>query len=122
MSRRSHWKSARDAMMAPLARTKGVKSRETVPEICCGKCQMWSENAYASDGRGTCGVLKMGSDVNSDPPAYVLEGDAGLITFFNMDSAGCGYFERMEIIDTDGTECSDPHFRRAMRQMEKSNK
>ncbi|MDQ7784000.1 MAG: hypothetical protein RDU20_14045 [Desulfomonilaceae bacterium] len=121
MSRRDKWKSARDAMMAPLGKTKGVKTRESVPEVCCGKCEMWFENAYSSEGRGTCRVLKMGSEIHSDKPTYVLEGDAGLISYFNMDASHCSYFSKMELIDTDGTECSDPLFRRALRQMKKFN-
>ena len=121
MSRRNKWKNARDAMMSPFAHTKGVQNRESVPDQCCGKCQRWSENTYASDGRGTCGVLKMGSDLKSDPPAFVLDGDTGLITFFNMDTTACTHFQKMEVIDTDGNECADPLYRRAMRQMEKEN-
>lgn len=119
MSRRDKWKTARDAMMGPLAKAKGVKDRESVPETCCGKCQMWSENAYSSDGRGSCGVLKMGSDLSSSQPTYVLEGEAGLISHFNTDASRCSYFTKMELIDTDGTECADPQFRRALRQMKK---
>jgi len=116
MSRREKWNQAREAL---LSKSKGVEGREVVPDICCGKCQNWSENAYASDGRGTCKILKIGSNLGVVPPVYVLDGDAGLITFFNMDTASCGYFAKMELIDTDGTECADPQYRRVMRQMDK---
>lgn len=119
MSRRDKWKNVRDAMLGPLAKSKGDRNRESIPEICCGKCQKWSENAYSSEGRGSCSVLKMGSDLTSPQPTYVLEGEAGLISYFNMDASRCNYFTKMEIIDTDGTECSDPQFRRALRQMKK---
>jgi len=39
-----------------------------------------------------------------------------------MDASRCEYYEMMELIDTDGTECADPQFRRAQRQMEKALK
>jgi len=120
MSRREKWNQAREALMG--RKSTGVDEREAVPEICCGKCQNWSENAYGSDGRGTCKILKIGSNLEATPPVYVLEGDAGLITFFNMDTSKCSHFVKMELIDTDGTECADPQYRRAMRQMEKQQK
>jgi hypothetical protein len=109
----------RQGMTKQLSTAKGVEGREKVPEKACGKCSNFSENAYASDGRGFCGVVKVGSDILADPPVFVLEGNAGMMCMFNMDAARCVHYKEMEFIDTDGTECADPQFRRAQRQMEK---
>ncbi|MEW6439298.1 MAG: hypothetical protein AB1640_00035 [bacterium] len=122
MGRRDQWKQACDSMLGEFTKPKTFEEREKVPEKACGLCKNFSENAYVSDGRGTCGVLKTGSDVALDPPVYVTEGEAGLITFFNKDGARCAHFARMEMIDKDGAECADPAFRRAHRQMEKMGK
>ena len=113
------WEKMRQQMVSTLSKPKGVEQRETVPEKACGKCKHFSENAWASDGRGFCGVLKVGSDLNADPPVFVTEGDAGMMTMFNMDASKCKYYEELELIDTDGAECADPQYRRAQRQMEK---
>ena len=121
-SRREEWEQMRKSMTSQFSTAKGVEGRETVPDNACGKCKNFSENAYASDGRGSCGVLKMGSNFLADPPIFVLDGEAGLMCMFNMDASQCKYYERMEFIDTDGTECADPRFRRAQRQMEKTLK
>lgn len=113
------WEKMRKDMVSHLSKPKGVEGREHVPEVACGKCKNFSENAWASDGRGFCGVLKVGSDLTAEPPVFVTEGDAGLMTMFNMDAAKCTYFEKMKLIDTEGSECVDPQYRRAQRQMEK---
>lgn len=104
-------------MMGYLSKPKGVDQRETVPEICCGKCKNFSERAYVSDGSGFCGVLREGSDIEKGK--YISEGKAALMVFFNMEASKCKYFERLELIDTDVTECADPFFQRAARQMAK---
>jgi len=106
-------------MFGETGKKKSFEEREKVPDIACGLCKNFSENAYASDGRGVCKMLKTGSDISVDPPRYVMEGDAGQITFFNTEASKCGHFSRMELIDRDGTECADPAFRRVQRQMEK---
>ena len=121
-SRRSEWEQIRDSMTGHFSTARGVEGRETVPDKACGKCKDFSENAYASDGRGFCRVLKTGSNLLADPPIFVLEGETGLMCMFNMDASKCKYYERMEFIDTDGTECADPQFRRAQRQMERTLK
>lgn len=54
-----------------------------------------------------------------NPPAYVLEGEAGFVSFFNTNASGCTHFKRLEFIDKDGNECADPACRRVQRQMEK---
>ena len=121
-SRGGEWAQMRDTMAKNRSTPKGVEGREHVPEVACGKCKKFSENAYGSDGSGYCIVLKMGSDIDKDPPLYIMEGEASLMTMFNMDTAKCKYFDKMEFIDTDATECADPHYRRTQRQMEKFQK
>jgi hypothetical protein len=116
------WKQSIDGVLTSGHKTTGVEDREKVPEINCAVCKNFSENAYASDGRGTCRILKIGSDIGIKKPVYVLKGDAPLSTKFNISSAYCGYFYRMEFIDTDGAECADPSYRRAQRQMDKGLK
>lgn len=119
MGRRDEWKQASNKMFGEITKKKSFEERERVPDVACGLCRNFSENAYASDGRGVCKILKIGSDISVDPPKYVLEGDTGMITFFNTDAAKCGHFSKMGMIDKDGTECADPAYRRAQRQMEK---
>lgn len=118
-SRREEWNQVRNSMASDFSTAKGVEGREIVPDKACGKCKNFSESAYASDGRGSCRVLKIGSNFLVGPPIFVLDGETGLMCMFNMDASRCEYYERMEFIDTDGTECADPQFRRAQRQMEK---
>jgi hypothetical protein len=122
MSRRDQWKQAIEGVLSSGHKASGVEDREKVPDISCGLCKNFSANAYAADGRGTCRIMKLGSDITAETPAYVLEGDAPYITKFNMDASRCGHFDKMELIDTDGAECADPSYRRAQRQMEKALK
>jgi hypothetical protein len=119
MSRRDQWKQAASKAAGELTKVKTFEERERVPEKACGLCKNFSENAYASDGRGICTILRGGSDIEVSPAVYVMEGDIGLITFFNADGAGCKYFAKNVMIDKDGSECADPVFRRMQRQMEK---
>ena len=118
MSRRSQWKQVEKAMHSSGKMGNTVAEKETMPEKACGSCQNFSENAKEADGRGTCGILKMGSDLNSTPPKLVMEGEVGLIRFLNMDGANCSHYARMKMIDKDGGETSDPAYRRSHRQME----
>ncbi len=122
MSRRDKWKKVADSMFGQAGTPKSVEERENIPEVACGVCRNFSENAYASDGRGSCRVLKFGSDIKADPPVFVTEGDTGMITFFNADAEKCTHFNKMAYVDTDGTECADPEYRRMQRQMEKLKK
>ena len=120
MSRRSEWRKVRRALAGRGDKMgKTVEERENMPRKACGFCKQFSENAKDSDGRGTCGILKMGSDLLSTPPELVTEGEIGLITFINTDSDKCKYFTKMAFIDKDLGETADPSFRRAHRQMEK---
>ena len=90
---------------------------ETVPERPCGLCKHFSESAWSSDGRGSCKVLKEGSDITRDPPVFNLEGKNGYMLRILTDAKRCTYYERNEFIDKDGYECSDPAYRRFIRQL-----
>lgn len=119
MSRRDQWKEVSKSIVGREEQKQTVEERERMPDIACGFCKNCSEKAYESDGQGYCNVLKIGSNIAKDPPVLVTEGEIGFITMFNMDASRCPYFVRMEFVDTDGAEVSDPAFRRAHRQMEK---
>jgi hypothetical protein len=120
MGRRDKWKKVRDSInMQDGQAGKTLEERESMPEKGCGYCKKFSESAYSQDGRGSCSILKMGSDLMADPPVLESEGEAGLITYFNMDGAKCPHFIKMEFIDKDIGEISDPIYRRTHRQMEK---
>ena len=45
-----------------------------------------------------------------------------MMRMFNLDASKCTYYELMELIDTDDSECADLLFRRSQRQMEKTLK
>lgn len=90
---------------------------EKVPEKPCGLCRHFMESAWSSDGRGSCKILKEGSDITTDPPVFVLEGKNGYILRILTDASRCTHYERNEFIDKDGYECSDPAFRRFIRQL-----
>ncbi len=122
MGRRDQWQQVQNGMFGETSKARTVEERETVPDTPCGLCTNFSENAYASDGRGFCKALKVGSDIKADPPVYVTQGDAGLTVLFNTDAARCSHFNKMKMVDTDGTEVADPNWRRAQRQMEKKVK
>ena len=120
MSRRSEWSKVRDSITQHSGEMgKTLEERERMPEKACGFCQNFFENAYESDGRGSCKILKMGSDIKADPPVLVTEGETGLITYINIDGENCPHFKRMELVDTDLGEISDPAYRRSHRIMEK---
>ncbi|MDT8274225.1 MAG: hypothetical protein RRA35_13625 [Desulfomonilia bacterium] len=90
---------------------------EKVPDQPCGLCKHYLESAYTSDGRGSCKILKEESDITRDPPVFILEGRNGYMLRILTDASRCTYYERNEFIDKDGYECSDPAFRRFMRQL-----
>lgn len=121
-SKRDDWEKMRQSMTGEFSKVKGVEGRELVPDKACGKCENFSENAYATDGRGFCAALKVGSDILADPPVFITEGEVGLMCMFNMDSVKCPNYKAAEFIDTRGTECNDPKFGRQQRQMEKALK
>ena len=121
MSRRNQWKQMKDNMFGQATQAKTVQQRESIPEKACSLCRFFSENAYASDGRGSCKKLKMGSNINANPPVILTDGDTGLVTFFNSDGNNCPHFTRLSMIDKDGTECADLEYRRAQRQFSQVN-
>jgi len=84
----------------------------------CGTCKKFSESSWSSDGRGSCDYLKFGTNIHSTPPTFVFEGDIGYLTKTLSSAANCNYYDKMEIIDKDGYECSDPRYRRSMRQFQ----
>jgi hypothetical protein len=120
MSRRDAWKEVRESIqMSSGQMGKNIDEREKMPEKACGVCQNFFENAYNSDGRGSCRILKMGSNFKSNPPVLVTSGEVGLIAYINTDGGNCPHFLKMEIIDHDLGEISDPRYRRVHRIMEK---
>jgi hypothetical protein len=120
MSRRDEWKKVSDSIrMGSGQMGKTIEEREKMPEKACGFCGNFSENAYNADGRGSCKILKMGSDMNANPPAFITEGETGLIMYINTNALNCPYFHKMELIDTDLGETTDPTYRRSHRIMEK---
>ena len=119
MSRRDEWSQVKESMFGQAEQSKSVEEREKIPDIACGVCKNFSENAYGSDGRGSCNILKIGSDISANQPVFVLEGENGFISFFNTNASKCTHFIRQDLIDKDGHECADPAYRRAQRQMEK---
>ena len=120
MSRRDEWKKVSESIRMESGQMgKTLEEREKMPEKACGFCKNFSENAYSADGRGSCKILKMGSDLNANPPLVITEGETGLITYINMNALKCPHFQKMEMIDTDLGEISDPAYRRSHRIMEK---
>ncbi|MFP4476803.1 MAG: hypothetical protein ACLFOY_14690 [Desulfatibacillaceae bacterium] len=115
MSRRDQ---LRAAMQSVYQRQTAPKEEQKKSEKMCGYCKHYREIAYTGEGKGFCEVLKMGSDIMSEPPVYVLEGDNGYYSMNLADASKCKYYERMEFVDKDGTECNDPRYRRSMRQMQ----
>jgi hypothetical protein len=94
------------------------KSEQKLPEKICGLCKNFREIAYTGEGKGFCKVLKAGSNICVDPAVFVLEGENGYLSMNLDDAKNCRYYEKMEFIDKDGTECNDPMYRRSMRQMQ----
>ncbi|MBN2178402.1 MAG: hypothetical protein JW743_03085 [Deltaproteobacteria bacterium] len=119
MARRSRDEYAKASGVFGLqpGKTSSVEDMEKVPERPCGLCKHFLESAWSSDGRGSCKVLKEGSDITCDPPVFVREGKNGYMMRILTDASRCTYYERNEFIDKDGYECSDPAFRRFIRQL-----
>jgi hypothetical protein len=91
---------------------------EDIPDKVCGICKHYRESAYFSDGRGSCNILREGSDILSTPPVFNLEeGKDGYMLRILTDASKCKYYEKSEFVDKDGLECSDPVYRRSMRQL-----
>lgn len=118
MSRRDEKRKAyADALMSKGEKKDDGAAAGKKPEKLCGTCLNYSESAWSSDGRGSCRKIKLGSDIHATPPAYVTDGKEGYFTRTLTDASQCAYYEKMKLIDKDGYECSDPAYRRSMRQL-----
>ncbi len=115
MSRRDELRKVQASM---LGAQRAPKATQTKAEKICGLCTNYSEGTFSGEGAGSCGILKMNSDISIDPPKYDLDSTDGYRTMNLMDAGLCQYYEKMNFVDKDGTECSDPRFRRTMRQMQ----
>lgn len=116
MSRRDEKRKAYASMLVPQTQKRDSAPKEKYDKV-CGTCKNFSESGYTRD-RGSCGFLRIGSDINSDPPVYKLEGKEGYLTMTLSDAVNCKYYEKMKMIDKDGYECSDPQYRRSIRQLQ----
>ncbi len=94
---------------------KGADEKDTIPEKACTKCKNFIESGASEKGEGYCGVLRAGSNILSDPPKIVLEGDVSFFTYFNMDASKCTKYDPMEFVDHDISECADPRYTRGQR-------
>ena len=107
--------------MAQSQLGKSVEERDKLPDKACGNCKHFLLNPYSSSGgSGNCETLRFGSDLTANPPVFKAEGENAFQTYLTMEASKCKYYEKMEFIDTDETECADPRFRRAHRQMKKA--
>ena len=110
----SEWKEAQDGL---IFKPKSMEEREHIPDKACGKCKNFGARQYSQDGTGWCKILKGGSNIESAPPVFVMEGDAAYMAQWNMDAGKCKYYDEMEFIDHIGEEISDPAWSRVYRQM-----
>jgi len=94
---------------------------QKVGQKICGTCKNYSESSWSGDGRGSCNVLKMGSNISNNPPVYKFDEKEGYMTKTLSDASACKYYDRMKMIDKDGYECSDPIYRRSMRQLQEKD-
>jgi len=101
MSRRDEKRKAYAQALVPQVH-KIEETHGKRPEKICGTCINYSESSWSSDGRGSCKTLKLG----------------GYLTRTLSDATACKYFKKMKLIDKDGYECSDPAYRRSMRQLQ----
>jgi len=116
MSRRDQKRQAYAEMLVPQARKQDTASKEHYDKV-CGTCTHYSESSYERN-RGSCRFLKIGSNIASNPPVFVLDGKDGYLTMTLSDASKCNYYEKMKMIDKDGYECSDPQYRRSIRQLQ----
>jgi len=116
MSRREQKRQAYTNILVPQKQKEGVLQKGAGRKV-CGTCSHFSESSWSSDGRGSCNFLKLGSNLICDPPVYAREGKDGFLTKTLSDASACKYYEKLKLIDKDGYECSDPAYRRSIRQM-----
>ena len=117
MSRREEKRKAYANILNPHKAKKDTSSPQQSANV-CGTCEHYSESSYSSDGRGSCTYLKLGSDISVTPPVYVIEGKEGYLTRTLSSADNCDHYQKMKMIDKDGYECSDPKYRRSIRQFQ----
>lgn len=117
MSRRDSKRNAYGSMLVPQAQKQSRESGKKSQKV-CGTCRNYSESAWSSDGRGSCSCLKLGSDITANPPVFITEGKEGYLTRTLSDASLCEHYVKMKMIDRDGYECSDPVYRRSIRQLQ----
>src|SRR5271157_4129858 len=105
MSRRDQFK---EAYAGIYSRQAAPKTEQKRADKVCGECKHYLEGAFTGEGTGTCNILKLGSDISLDPPKFNTENVDGYRTMALMDATRCKYYEKMEFMDKDPTECSDP--------------
>ena len=115
--RTSEWEESKNSLLSMQEQAKTMEEREYLPEKPCGKCKNLSASGIGS-GSGRCLILKTGSNITSDPPVFVMEGEVSLMTEVRMDASKCTYYEEMELIDNDIAQAYDPRYSRHMRQMQ----
>jgi len=119
MSRRDQKRQAYSSMLIPDKKEDtGIKR---VGQKICGTCKNYMESSWSNDGRGSCSFLKMGSNIKTNPPVYMFEEKEGYLTKTLSDASACKYYDKMKMIDKDGYECSDPIYRRSMRQLQQTD-
>lgn len=118
MSKRDQKRQAYTNMLIPEKKENAGADR--IGQKICGTCKNYMESSWSSDGRGSCKLLKAGSNIKNSPPVYVLDDKEGYLTKTLSDASACQYYDRMKMIDKDGYECSDPVYRRSMRQFQQT--
>jgi len=114
--KKGEWEQAKQTFLNISERPKSFEERETVPETSCGNCKkFWASTHLGSTG-GVCTVLKSGSDITSDPPVFVLEGEANLQSDVMMDARRCTYHVPLDRVDTEIAEAFDGRYSRHQRQ------
>lgn len=116
MSRREDKRKAYASILTPQKHESDEAPLKKSDKL-CGTCTNYSESSWSTN-RGSCKYLKLGSDITSKPPVYVTEGKEGYLTRTLSEASACKHYEKMKMIDKDGYECSDPMFRRSMRQFQ----
>ncbi len=94
---------------------KSADEKDAIPQKACTRCRHFIESGAREKGDGNCGVLRDGSDILSHPPKFVLEGEVSYFSYFNMDASKCTYYDQMEFVDHDISECADPRYTRGQR-------
>lgn len=110
----SEWK---DGASSLIAKPKSMEEREKMPDRACGKCKNFGARQFTQDGTGWCKVLKGGSNIESNPPVFVTEGESAYLAGWNMNASNCKHYDEMEFIDKDAAEIADPSVSRVYRQM-----